>query len=111
MFHGVIFKNHPAEDICLKLSTNSKQLIFDSEHNHIITKSLLNIWVAQETELASVTFTEANYPHHAIIMAWTRLDNMHELIMKHQLNPTITPAELILHLYFKLKEDCVKFLL
>jgi asparagine synthase (glutamine-hydrolysing) len=111
MFHGIIFTERPLEDICHHLSTKANQLVFDPKHHHIITKRFLNVWVAQETKFSTISFTEAHHPHHAIIMAWTRLDNMHELIRKHQLNATITPAELILHLYFKLKEDCVKSLL
>ena len=111
MFHGIIFKKRPSEDICHHLSAKANQLVFDPEHHHIVTNRFLNVWVAQETELSSVSFTEVHYPHRAIIMAWARLDNVNELILKHQLNLAITPAELILHLYFKLKEDCVKSLL
>lgn len=111
MFHGIIFKERPSEDICNHLSGKANQLVFDPKHHHIVTKRLSNIWVAQEVEFPSVSFTEVHYPQHAIIMAWTRLDNMNELIQKHQLSLAITPAELILHLYFKLKEDCVKSLL
>lgn len=111
MFHGIIFKEQPSEDICHHLSAKANQLVFDPEHHHIVTKRFLNVWVAQETEFSSVSFTEVHYPHRAMIMAWTRLDNVNELILKHQLNLAITPAELILHLYFKLKENCVKSLL
>ena len=111
MFHGIIFKERPSEDICHHLSAKANQLVFDPEHHHIVINCFLNVWVAQETELSSVSFTEVHYPHRAIIMAWTRLDNVNELILKHQLNLAITPAELILHLYFKLKEDCVQSLL
>ncbi len=111
MFHGIIFKERPSESICHHLSTKANQLVFDQKHNHIVTKRLLNVFMAQETELFSVSVTEVHHPRRAIIMAWTRLDNMDELIHRHQLNAAITPAELILHLYFKLKEECVKSLL
>ena len=111
MFHGIIFKERSSEDICHHLSAKANQLVLDPEHHHIVTKRFLNVWVAQETEFSSVSFTEVHHSHRAIIMAWTRLDNVNELVLKHQLNPAITPAELILHLYFKLKEDCVKSLL
>ena len=111
MFHGIIFKERPSEDICHHLSAKANQLVFDPEHHHIVTKRFLNVWVAQENEFSSVSFTEVRHPHRAIIMAWTRLDNVNELIHKHQLNLAITPAELILHLYFTQKEDCVKSLL
>lgn len=95
MFHGIIFKERPSEDICHQLSAKANQLVFDPEHHHIVTKRFLNVWVAEETERSSISFTEVHHPHPAIIMAWTRLDNVNELILKHQLNPAITPAELI----------------
>jgi len=111
MFHGIIFKEQPSEDICYHLSAKINQLVFEPEHHHIVTKRFLNVWVAQESEFSSLSFTKVHHPRRAIIMAWTRLDNVNELILKHQLNLATTPAELILHLYFKLKEDCVKSLL
>ena len=111
MFHGIIFKERPSEDICHRLSIQANQLVFDSEHHHVITNRFLNGWMAQETEFSCVSFTEVHHPHRAMIVAWTRLDNVNELILKHQLNPSITSAELILYLYFKLEEDCVKSLL
>ena len=111
MFHGVIFKERPSEELCHQLSAKVTQLVLDSKHHHIITKCCSNVWVAQENDFSEFSFTEFNSPHRAIILSWTRLDNAAELILKHQLNLNITPAELILHLYFKFNEDCVKSLL
>ena len=111
MFHGIIFKKPPPEAIYQKYSAEAHHLVLDKRQHHIISKVFDNAWFAQECHTSSASFTETHQPHRAIIMAWTRLDNAHELILQHQLNPSISPAELILQLYFKKQEDCVNYLL